>query len=114
MGVHILEPTRTFLPAVALLLLWAATACSPAAAPDAPEPGGEPPEPTVAPPKAEVTAAVECVSGVSVIAVIEVSHDDAQIPMEQLIDGAAVIVHARAWAGSRSDSPSLSPAPPRA
>ena len=91
MGVHILEPTRNFLPAVALLLLWVVAACSPAAAPGDAEPGREPLEPTVAPPNEEVTASVECSSDASVI---EVRHDDAQIPMEQLIDRAAVIIHA--------------------
>ena len=86
-----LKPMRIFPPAVVLLLLVVATSCSPAAAPDDAESGGEPPEPTVAPPKVEVTAAVECSSETSVI---EVSHDDVQIPLEQLIDRAAVIVHA--------------------
>ena len=75
-----------------LLPVLVATTCSPAAAPDDTEPGREAtPEPTVDPLRREISAEVECSSNTSVI---EVSHDDVQISLEQLIDRAAVIAHA--------------------
>lgn len=87
---HIPERTRIFPLAVALALV-AVMACMPAAAPGDEERGAELHEPTVDSTSREIGGGAECSSD---LPVIKVSHDDVQIPMEQLIDRASVIAHA--------------------
>ena len=90
--VHIHEPTRIFRLAIMLLLL--SMACEPAAAPGQTEPDkGPAPQPTVDPAVRAVGDGMECSPSVPGEGV---GHDHLpSLPLEKLIDGAAMIVHAR-------------------
>ncbi len=104
MNICIPEPAK--ISSLAVMLLAVSMACAPAAAPDYTEPGGGPTlQQTVGPTGRAVSEEMECLPSVPEVGV---GHDYLpSLPLEKLIDGAAMIVHASGLSREQARIPDL-------